>query len=84
MSHQITESIHAVAMESNDTVRVAVRIRPLSDYEIIQDSSQCVTADPNGKQVKLIFLFDESINKHFLMIFQRAHDDLRIARFVEQ
>jgi kinesin family protein 4/21/27 len=38
--------------ESNDTVRVAVRIRPLSDYEIIQDSSQCVTADTNGKQIR--------------------------------
>lgn len=37
--------------DSNDTVRVAVRIRPLSDYEIIQDSSMCVSADPNGKQV---------------------------------
>lgn len=40
--------------EINDTVRVAVRIRPLSDYEIIQDSSLCVNADPNGKQVRFL------------------------------
>lgn len=37
-------------MES-DTVRVAVRIRPLNEYESIQDSSFCVTAVPNENQV---------------------------------
>jgi hypothetical protein len=44
-------------MQENDTVRVAVRIRPLNDYEIVQDSSFCITASPGENQVRKIEVF---------------------------
>ncbi len=38
--------------ENRDTaVKVAVRIRPLSDYEEIQDSSLCINTIPEENQV---------------------------------
>jgi hypothetical protein len=41
-------------MGDKDTaVKVAVRIRPLNDYEEIQDSSLCISAIPNENQVHL-------------------------------
>lgn len=38
-------------MAEKDSVRVAVRLRPLSDYERIRDQSLCIHAEPNENQV---------------------------------
>lgn len=38
-------------MSKDTAVKVAVRVRPLSDYEEIQDSSLCITTLSNENQV---------------------------------
>jgi hypothetical protein len=60
-------------MENKDTaVKVAVRIRPLSEYEEIQDSSYCVTANNNENQV--CFTGRSSLGV-FELSFFRIHAD---------
>ncbi len=39
--------------EKDTSVKVAVRIRPLNDYEAVQDSSYCVDVVPGDTQVSI-------------------------------
>lgn len=40
-----------IMSDKDTTVKVAVRIRPLNDYEAVQDSSLCIDVVPGETQV---------------------------------
>ena len=40
-------------MENDTSVKVAVRIRPLSEEELSQDSSYCINANKKNNQVTI-------------------------------
>lgn len=55
--------------DKDTTVKVAVRIRPLNDYEAVQDSSLCIDVVPGETQVSkesfcyVLTLFHDSFHR---------------------
>ena len=59
--------------EKDTSVKVAVRIRPLNDYEAVQDSSLCIDVVPGETQVSIKYTTtqeDDSASFAFIRILK--------------